>query len=50
MMRTFLDAGALEESSWVVSVSATKAAAAAAESSSSRDLLDMEDVPGAAET
>lgn len=45
MIRTFLDTGALEGSSWVVSVSATTAA-----SSSSRGLLDMEDVPGAAET
>lgn len=45
MMRTFLDTGALEGSSWLVSVSATTAA-----SSSSRGLLDMEDVPGVAET
>lgn len=46
MMRSFLDIGALEVSSWVASVSVTMVAL----SSSSRGLLDMEEVPGVAET
>ncbi len=46
MMRSFLGIGALDVSSWVVSVSVTMVAL----SSSSRGLLDMEEVPGVAET
>lgn len=46
MMRSFLGIGALEVSSWVVSVSGTMVVL----SSSSRGLLDIEEVPGVAET
>lgn len=46
MMRSFLGIGALEASSCVVSVSVTMVVL----SSSSRGLLDMEEVPGVAET
>ncbi len=46
MMRSFLDIGALVVSSWMDSVSVTVAAL----SSSSRGLLDIEEVPGVAET
>lgn len=46
MMRSFFGIGALDESSWFVSVSVT----AVVLSSSSRGLFDMVEVPGVAET
>lgn len=46
IMRSFLGIGALEVSSWEASVSVTMVVL----SSSSRGLLDMEEVPGVAET